>query len=214
MAIYKNGNWESQFLSNYFLKYNKKPVFIAEPDGSVWLQIVHHNNPAENLFNSTDDFTSGVYLDTNRWFYVNLCSYFSSWELMIKQKENNNETEKRYRWTQLYNPMLATFEQTMAADVVFNTTSRYTIPAVVYGGLWCKNTSSYLVANNNNSGNWWGAVGCWTNYQGGIPGYDGKLVTNGYMDLYIRITKDNLNDINKTYITNNNYLFSKDFWEI
>jgi hypothetical protein len=50
--------------------------------------------------------------------------------------------------------MLATFNDTMAANTTFITTTGYLTPGSSYGGLWRQNSSnSYLVANNNNSSN-------------------------------------------------------------
>jgi len=42
------------------------------------------------------------------------------------------------------------------------------------------------IANGSN-GNWYGGIGVWAAYGGGIPGYPNTTVTTGYVDLYIRI---------------------------
>ena len=78
MSIYKNGIWKTTNLDNYFLQFLTTPNIITEPDGSIWLQVFHHNNPATNgIFSSTDTFATGVYLDENKWFNVNLCNQFN-----------------------------------------------------------------------------------------------------------------------------------------
>ena len=46
----------------------------VEPDGSRWEHIFHHNNPAANLFASTDDFANGVYKNENLWFNFQICN--------------------------------------------------------------------------------------------------------------------------------------------
>jgi hypothetical protein len=48
--------------------------------------------------------------------------------------------------------------------------------------------NSYYVCNNGTSGNWYGAIGCWSDFQTGIPAYNGGGIKDGgYTDLYIRI---------------------------
>ena len=60
--------------------------YLVEPDGSVWEHVFHHNNPASNLFASTDSFTTGVYKSKDAWFNFQVCnSLSSSWEFLIIQ---------------------------------------------------------------------------------------------------------------------------------
>lgn len=186
---------------------------ITEPDGSKWVQLFHHNNPTGGLFSSTDIFATGIYKDTNKWFNMNLCNKFNKWEILFKQKTTSDGTEEKYRWIQTVNPMIATFDQTKAADVTFVTTEGYTTPGSSYGGLWYKNASTYLSANNSYNTNWFGAVGSWTAWNGGTPGYDGKVVSSGYMDVYLRIDNDSITDdalnrllIKNEYIEANNFI--------
>lgn len=83
----------------------------TEPDGSVWVRVAHHNQPANALF-TKGDFSKPFYLDDNRWFNVSLCNYNTTgkWELMYKQKQTKNSDEEKYRFIQSANPMKATFE--------------------------------------------------------------------------------------------------------
>ena len=189
---------------------------IIEPDGSKWIQLFHHNNPTGNLFEQTDSFTTGVYKDVNRWFNMNLCNKFDKWEILLKQKLTSDGTEEKYRWIQTNSPMIATFNETKAANTTFITTTGYITPDSKYGGLWCQNSSSsYLVANSNTSSSWWGATGAKTAYNGGIPGYNGKTVTSGYMDIYIRIDNDSITDalLNRLLIKND-YIEADSFIEM
>lgn len=216
MSIYKNGVWTNTGITNYWMNFVTTPIVIQEPDGSFWLQIFHHNNPTENgRFVSTDTFATGVYKDINKWFNVNICNQFNKWELLLKQKLTSGGTEEKYRWIQSQNPMLATFNDTMAANTTFITTTGYLTPGSSYGGLWRQNSSnSYLVANNNNSSNWFGAVGAIAAYNNGIPGYNGKTITSGYMDVYIRIESDSLIANSGAKIKNTQELVFNDFIEI
>lgn len=192
--ILKTGIAKAQLVSELLTNQYDNNFYI-EPDGSVWVRIVHHNNPASYKFNSTDPFTTKVYIDENRWFKASLCNKISgSWELMCKQKATSDAAETKYRWVQSYNPMTATFDQTTASNVTVNTSTGYTSGQ---GGLYYNNgTNSYLVRNNGTNGNWWGSVGCWTNWNGGIPGFGGATVTTGYVDLYLRVDNANIDVAN------------------
>ena len=154
-----------------------------EPDGSRWVRVFHHANPSStNLFDSTDSFSTRVYKDANRWFDVSICNQLSSWELMIKQKPSSTDTLQKYRWKQSVNPMLATESDVSADKVTYNTSTGYT--SCAYKGLYKLNKWTYLSQGND----WWGAVGSWTVFQSGIPGWNKITISStGYMDLYVRI---------------------------
>ena len=159
----------------------------AEPDGSAWIKIYHHNNPANALFASSNTFTTSVYLDADRWFFCSLLNQITNgtYELMLKQKTTSSATETKYRWIQYANPMTCAFGDVDVADVSINTSSGYST-ITNYGGIYKKVASTYLCVNNAASGNWIGAIGCWAAWSGGIPGWGGA-VTSGYMDLYLRV---------------------------
>lgn len=214
MSIYKNGIWTGSRITNYWLNYVTTPNIIQEPDGSVWLQIFHHNNPTDYRFSSDDTFTEGVYKDINRWFNLNMCDQFTKWELLLKQKPTNTDSEVKYRWSQTVNPMVATFDDTVAANTTFITTSGYTTPSASYGGMYKSGSNSWLVCNNGNNGNWYGAIGCWTAYQGGIPGYNGAVISSGLIDVYIRIDNNSLICNSGAQIRDNQELVFNDFIEI
>lgn len=187
------------------------PNFYTEPDGSIWIRIFHHNNPKDYLFASTDTFTTNVYKDYNRWFYVSLCNKITNniYELMIKQKVAYNSNEVKYRWIQTKNPMTATYNETVLANVTRNTSEEYSTYAS-YAGLYLKNSNTYLAANNGDNNSWWGATGSWTARAGGIPCYASETVTTGYMDLYLRV--DNQNGGNPSLFKN--AIIANHFYEI
>ena len=174
-----------------------KQVYL-EPDGSAWIRIVHHNNPASIRFASTDPFETLVYKDADRWFAAALCNSVTKWELMIIQAVNSGDTASKYRWIQTVNPMTAAFDDVAAANVTKITTTGYTTPGASYGGLYKRNSATYLSCNNGNSGNWYGNLGGWTVWSTGIPGYNGVAIASGYIDLYLRL--DGVSAVDKASI--------------
>lgn len=207
MSIKKNGIInEKVFTETLSCQYDTN--YYVEPDGSVWIRIFHHNNPASGLFASTDSFTTSVYKDANRWFNVSLCNNISgTWELMIKQKLTISDAETKYRWSQKTNPMLGSYADVAptSSNIVKNTSSGYSTTS---GGIYKLNSNTYLVVANQNNGNWFGAIGAWSEYQGGIPGYPNTAITTGYMDLYLRIDVKSNNKTSKNkvgFISNNFY---------
>lgn len=182
--------WCENSLTPIALENANDPSTYVEPDGSRWLRIFHHNNPASYLFASTDNFEHGFYKDANRWYRVeSVCRLINKYEFMVKQKPTSDGTESKYRWIQTKNPSVATYADVQPSAVTRITTSGYTDGT--YGGLYKSTTGlTRLTIADSSSGDWWGATGSWTDYSGGIPGYPKVKVTNGYMDLYVRI--DNL----------------------
>lgn len=208
--IFKTGIVSSEYNTEFLANTYDKNVYI-EPDGSCWIRIMHHNNPANAKFASNDTFSSQVYKDADRWFNISLCNYLTgSWELMVKQKTTSSATETKYRWIQYYNPMTATYDQTTLANVSINSSSEYSTVAN-YGGIYYKNSSTYLCVNNANSSNWMGAIGCWGSWGNGIPGWGSTPVTSGYLDLYLRM--DSNSNLNKTTFAED-YITSGELIEI
>ena len=166
-------------------KYDQS--IYTEPDGTQWLRIAHHNNPAGGLFSSSDVWANGVYKDANRWFDIyGVLSQVSRYEFMVKQKTTSDATETKYRWIQSVNPLTASYAQVAPGAVTRITTSGYTDGG--YGGLYILNSNTHMCIANASNGNWYGAFGCYTAYSGGIPGYPNTTITSGYMDLYVNVT--------------------------
>lgn len=157
----------------------------TEPDGSKWLHVFHHNNPAENLFAKTDSFENGCYKSKDMWFLVNYCKSFTKWEFLWIQSTTSTATPTKYRWIQTVSPFGTSYDAVKPASVTRVTTSGYTDGG--FGGLFKMNSNTYLVVANNNSGNWFGATGSWAAHNGGIPGYPSTTITSGFVNLYIRI---------------------------
>lgn len=187
--------------------------FYVEPDGSVWIRIVHHNNPASSRFASTNTFTSSVYLDDDRWFYASLVNKITNgtYEFMVKQKQASTSTEEKYRWIQTKSPFEAVYADVSpsSSGITRITTSGYNVNTGS-GGVYKMNSSTFFVITNTSNGNWFGALGSWTAYQGGIPGFPNTTVTSGYIDLYLRID----NQINNGVSIFKNSIISNNFIEI
>ena len=198
--------WQN-LLETYIPLYDKN--IYTESDGSTWIHIFHHNNPAASKFNETTlDWTTGKYLDTDRWYDVDQAIYDTSeqYEFMVKQKTTDTATEVKYRWSQTVNPLTATWDDVKPGTVTFNTSSGYTSSS--YGGLYLFKTSNlHMCIANGSNGNWYGGIGAATAYNGGIPGYPNTTVTNGYIDLYIRV-------YNGTKIIKNIGISSSEFIEL
>lgn len=190
---------------NPYIKYDT--VEYIEPDGSRWFRIFHHNNPAGGVFNSSDDFANGVYIDANRWYNVEqICDKVNKYEFMIKQQPTSSSVPVKYRWIQYTHPLAVTnWSQVQPAAVTRITTNDYNADASG-GGIYRRpgETITRLVRANYIDGNWYGAIGSWTAYQDGIPGVSPTVVTTGYMDLYIRV--DNATEEDIEYDISGNYL--------
>lgn len=186
--ITKRGQIKGQNLLETYLPLYDKTIY-TEPDGSTWIHIFHHNNPAASKFNETNlDWTSGKYLDADRWYDVDQAIYstLGPYEFMVKQKTTSSAAEAKYRWTQSVSPLTAVWEDVKPGQVTFNTTTGYTNSS--YGGMYIyKSTGLHMCIANGSKGNWYGGIGAASAYNGGIPGFPNTVVTTGSIDLYIRI---------------------------
>lgn len=166
-------------LSNNFIEINDKLKVLS--DGSVFLQILHHNNPSENLFTeknawfyNSDNLYSNLILLKNCPLFNNLTNY----EFLVYEKTTSSATEHELRWSQTSNPALS------------STLSGYTVISGTSTKSWgLMNKGTYGCFHNGAS--WYCCCGSWSAYSGGIPGFEG-IVTTGYLDLYIKIPADNL----------------------
>ena len=159
-------------------QYDK--TIYTESDGSKWIRVFHHNNPANARFVSSDTFTTGVYKDADRWFDMAKCNEVNKWELMVKEKNTSDGTLSTYRFIQKYNPMTCTWDDVTRDKVqqLGKSTTR--------GGFYKKNSTAYILANDGARSNTWGRLGDWSGYSGGTAGYY-TVVTTGYTDVYLRI---------------------------
>lgn len=182
-----------------FVEYHK------EADDSLWYHVAHHYKTNSKLFSSTDDFTNGVYLDEDRWVHMNICNELTTWEFLYIQYATNTSSPVKYRWKQTVNPFTATYSDVQPGNVTNTTTTGYTNGGM--GGLYKINSNTAFCIANTNNGNWFGAVGCWTHYGAGIPGYPNTSIAGGY-DLYVRI------DNTKASIRKLGFIDANNFYEI
>lgn len=162
------------------------PEVLIEPDGSCWAHIGHHADPTTYKFASDDPFATGVWKDDRRFLDASYCDLVDKWEFMVLQKADSSDPVKKYRWVQTVNPNTAVYEDVPSSAVTKNTGTGYTTFST--GGIYKFNVNTYYVTNNGHKGDWWGAIGAWNDFQGGIPGWAGtKVKDGGHLDLYIRI---------------------------
>lgn len=162
------------------------PEVLIEPDGSCWAHIGHHADPTTYKFASSDPFATGVWKDDRRFLDASYCDLVDKWEFMVMQKADSSDSVKKYRWVQPVNPNTAVYEDVPSSAVTKNTGTGYTTFST--GGIYKFNVNTYYVTNNGTKGSWWGAIGAWNDFQGGIPGWAGtKVKDGGHLDLYIRI---------------------------
>ena len=147
-------------------------------DGSTWVRVLHHNNPASKLFtisncwyNTSDPdlFSALITLKDTTWR-----DSTGKYEFLVCEKATTSATEKQCRWSQTNNPVT---ETSIAGYTLISGSPGRTV------GLR-KDGSTYAVCHNGAT--WWCACGCWTAFSGGIPGFF-DTVTTGYMDLYVRV---------------------------
>lgn len=166
------------------------PEVLIEPDGSCWAHIGHHADPTTYKFASGDPFATGVWKDDRRFLDASYCDLVDKWEFLIVQKADASATTYRYRWSQTKNPNTAVFADVASASITKKgAADGYADISSTYGGIYKKNSNTYYSANSgSSSSSWWGAIGSWSEHQGGIPAYNGVVVKDGgFLDLYIRI---------------------------
>ena len=190
--IIEHGTCETFIFDNLYDK-----TIYEEPDGSKWIRICHHNNPASNLFAASDNFAEGVYKNEDVWYCMeNVCSSMNHYEFMVKQKDTATSTETKQRWVQSVDPSGATYAQIQASNITINTSSGYDTSShdgfSIYANVNSAAGSTRMHASTTVD-SWWGAAGAWTAYEGGIPGMPNRVCTTGYMDVYIRFEPQYIN---------------------
>ena len=153
---------------------------ITLNDGSTWVKLMHHNNPAANLFttsncknNEAENLYSKLYLIETDANFKSTDGYY---EYLVKEKATSASTETTIRMKQTSNPATTS---TITGVVIVDAG---TAPTARLIGLKHNGSSAYM----HNGSSWWCAVGAWNRYNGGIPGFL-DTVTSGYLDFYMRI---------------------------
>lgn len=158
-------------------------------DGSKWLLVLYHNNPSAYLFNTSNCKLSENNINLYSILEIlttdNFISSDGKYEFLAIQKLLNTSNEDIIRWTQ--------------TNAAASTTSVTGLTGT--GGL-CLGTNTYLAISNSGS-NWFGACGCYTAYNGGIPGFNSAIITTGSLQLYIRIDNSKFIIRDTSIISNN-----------
>lgn len=155
------------------------PISLDTPTPSLplWIKVLHHNVPSSNRFT-----TANCMKNTKDNLYSRLGIYFNStifkrwndkYEFLANEKLESGSTEQNYQWRQLSNPTASTI--TGFESIKNTSNSSYLV------GL--KHNGNYSVFHNGDT--WWCACGCYSVYQGGIPGF-GNVIKSGYLDLYAK----------------------------
>ena len=147
-------------------------TFKTLQDNSMFVQIMHHH-----VKNGTQMFTntSCRYNVNSELFSLlkRIGDYKMNDKYEFYAEQYNTEgsaTHEEIRWSQTSNPYTD------------STCTGYTNISNSQRGLRYYNSNTLITDTNP----WWGACGCWTQYQGGIPALK-NTVCKGTLDLYIRI---------------------------
>lgn len=144
-------------------------------DGELWAQILHHNNKSGTVLftQATADNYTSTDLYSRLYLIEELRGADGSFEFLALQPDDDPSSV--YRWKQTNNP------NTSTTGTGFVNISNMT-------GALVKCSGCTLWAISNTTSNWWNAVGCYSAYNGGIPGF-GKVVPKGSLDVYVKIDK-------------------------
>lgn len=161
---------------------NMEESIMTLPDGSCWqLLLFHYVDNGNNLFTSSNATNCNDFGLFSRLKDINNFKIGTQYEFYGLQDGN------AYRWIQTNAPMTTT------AVTGFSAVSGYTSP----GAGICKCNGNTVLARTGTTSNWWNAVGCYTKYNGGIPGY-AQTICKKYMALYARIEKADVKISNQT----------------
>lgn len=177
-----NENGTNKLTKTGIMYDNMEESIMTLPDGSHWqLLMFHYVDDGKNLFTSSN---------------ANNCNDFGLFSRLkdIDGFKLNNQYEfyaiqddTTYRWIQTNAPLTTT------AVTGFSAVSGYNSP----GAGICKCSGNTLLARTNSTGNWWNAMGCYTIYNNGIPGFN-SIICKKYMALYARIEKADVKLSNQT----------------
>lgn len=177
--------------SNKLTKTGIFKDYIVEPfmtlsDGSKWQLLLYHQvNNGTNLFTSSNaGFNNGFGL-YSRLNYIDNFTYDSKYEFYVIQDG------VVYRWTQTNAPLTTT------------SVTGFTAVTGSPGSGICKCNGNTLLAKTGTTSNWWNACGCWTIYNGGIPGFGSSVVCKKHLILYARISEPKFKIANLSVYANN-----------
>ena len=184
-----NGVGIGQFFTNAELQAVADAQLISTKqldDGSCWVRILHHDtNGGVRIFQSA---TEAEYNPIEEMYsvlkYIGKWQYDGKYEFLAEEYMTQGATTHTdHRWSQTSNP----YETTRATGFVNISNTQYGI-----GNFYKEYGKSTLLSyrNTGNLQNWFAAVGCMENWNGGIPPFDNKakIANKGTLDLWIRIS--------------------------
>ena len=180
--------------------------YLMVNNGSVFLKILDHNNPASNIFTANNCWlnnSGNLYSCLDILRTSDIFKGAEEFEFYSTEKLTSSSTETSVRWIQTSNPA---------------TTSSATGFSLVSG------TASYLTAGLANAGTkgcfdisgstWWCCCGAYNQYKGGVPGFNG-VVTTGYLRLWVKlpdeVVKGSADDIAKFFKRS---VYARHFYEV
>lgn len=149
-------------------------TIMTLPDGSHWRLLMYHLvNGGKNLFSSTNCMECNEFGLFSRLKYIDNYMFDNKYEFYVIQDGTT------YRWTQTSAPFSTSSVSGFAAVSGFNSP----------GSGICRCTNYTLLARTSSTNNWWNAIGCYHEYNGGIPGFN-SIVCKENMALYVRVDDD------------------------
>ena len=146
-------------------------------DGSLWVRLLHHNNPSSYMFTSSNCWhktdNENLYSVLNLLKSTAWANGDGEYEFLFCEKLTSSSSEQRFRWKQTSNPALSS---TLSGYQLISGNPGRTIGIM--------NKGAYAAMHNGNS--YWCQCGAYSGYNGGIAGASGT-VTTGYFDLYVRL---------------------------
>lgn len=162
---------------------------VTAPDGAKFLKIMHHDNQGgTNMFVKADMGTLGkdfYYKNEDCWSafgLIDTVNHGTNYEFMIYQYPTRDSTAgiQKFRFVQSVNP----YNTTTSPAATYNTDG---YNSSSYGGIYLRNGSDALFIG---AATWWGALGTFTKFGTGLPGWNGQQIA-GLTELFIRVYDDN-----------------------
>lgn len=177
--------------SDLFVEGQSKKFRVLS-DGSIWVQLLHHNNPASNLFTASNcwNYDNGTNLYSALFLLKNgdFKNSQGQYEFLACEKLTSASTETLFRWKQTSNPSVSS---TITGFSAISGSSSYNYRGLLTNG-------NYGCMHNGST--WWGCCGSYTPYQGGTPGFS-NVITSGYLDLYVRVTENTVKGATTSGVT-------------
>ena len=146
--------------------------FMTLSDGTNWQLLLFHQ-----VDNGTRLFTSSNAGNNTEWGLYSRLNWIDKFKIGSQYEFYVIQDGVVSRWVQTNAPLTTTSVSGFSA-----------ITGAPGGGI-CKCNGNTLLAASNTTSNWWRACGCYTIYNGGIPGFGSSVICKQNLILYARIEK-------------------------